>query len=66
MVVSGLLKIKLGHAQISVSKIGIPMSETACINQVVLVHDTRSNDPRSNDARFMHKLCINYTFLCMS
>ena len=33
---------------------------------VVLVHNTRSNDSRSNDARFMHKLYINYTFLWMS
>ena len=32
MVVSDLLKIKFGHAQISVSKIGIPMSKTACIS----------------------------------
>ena len=32
MVVSVLLKIKFGHAQISVPKIGIPMSETTCIN----------------------------------
>ena len=32
MVVSVLLKIKFGHAQISVPKIGIPMSKTACIN----------------------------------
>ena len=34
--------------------------------RVVLVHDTRSNDSRSNDAQFMHKLYINYTFLWMS
>ena len=32
MVVSVLLKINFGHAQISVPKIGIPMSKTACIN----------------------------------
>ena len=32
IVVSVLLKIKFGHAQISVSKIGIPMSKTTCIN----------------------------------
>ena len=31
-VVSVLLKIKLGHAQIGVLKIGILMSKTACIN----------------------------------
>ena len=31
-VVSVLLKIRFGHAQISVSKIGILMSKTACIN----------------------------------
>ena len=31
-VVSVLLKIKFGHAQISVPKTSIPMSETACIN----------------------------------
>ena len=27
-----LIRIKFGHAQISVTKIGIPMSETVCIN----------------------------------
>ena len=27
-----LVRIKFGHAQISVTKIGIPMSETVCIN----------------------------------
>ena len=27
-----LLKIKFGHAQISVPKIGIPVLKTACIN----------------------------------
>ena len=27
-----LIMIKLGHAKTSVSKIGIPMSKTACIN----------------------------------
>ena len=32
MVVSILLKIKFGHTQISVPKIGIPMSKTGCIN----------------------------------
>ena len=32
MVVSVILKIEFGHTQISVLKIGIPMSETACIN----------------------------------
>ena len=32
MVVSVLLKIKFGHAQISVPKIGIPITKTACIN----------------------------------
>ena len=32
MVVLVLLKIKFGHAQISVPKIGTPMSKTACIN----------------------------------
>ena len=32
MVVSDLLKIEFGHTQISVPKIGIPMSKTACIN----------------------------------
>ena len=31
-VVSVLLKIRFDHAQISVPKIGIPMSKTACIN----------------------------------
>ena len=31
-VVSVLLKIRFGHAQISMSKIGIPISKTACIN----------------------------------
>ena len=32
MVVSVLLKIKFGHAQISVPKIGKPMLKIACIN----------------------------------
>ena len=32
MNVSVLLKIKFGHTQISVPKVNIPMSETACIN----------------------------------
>ena len=32
MVVLALPKIKFGHAQISVPKIGIPMSKTTCIN----------------------------------
>ena len=32
MVVSVLLKIKFGHAQICIAKIGIPMSKTACIS----------------------------------
>ena len=32
MVVSVLLKIKFGHAQICMPKIGIPMSKTACIS----------------------------------
>ena len=32
MLVSVLLKIKFGHTQISVPKIGIPMLKTACIN----------------------------------
>ena len=27
--------------------------------RVVLVHDTRSNDSRSNGSRFMHKLCLS-------
>ena len=31
-VVSVLLKIRFGHALISVPKTGIPMSKTACIN----------------------------------
>ena len=35
MVVLVLLKMKFGHAQISVPKIGIPMSKTACINPCV-------------------------------
>ena len=30
---------------------------------VVLVHDTRSNDSQSNDARFMHKLCKHAYFI---
>ena len=30
--VSGLLKIRFGHTQISVPKIGMPMSKTICIN----------------------------------
>ena len=32
MIVSVLLEIKFGHAQISVPKIGLPMSKAACIN----------------------------------
>ena len=36
------------------------------LNWVVLVHDALSNASRSNDARFMHKLYINYIFLWMS
>ena len=32
MVVSVLLKMKIGHAQISVPKIGIPMLKLRCIN----------------------------------
>ena len=32
MLVSILLKIKFGHAQISVPKIGVPISKTACID----------------------------------
>ena len=32
MIVSVLLEIKFGHAQISVPKIGLLMSKTACIN----------------------------------
>ena len=35
MVVSVLLKIKFGHTQISVPKIGIPMLKTACINPCI-------------------------------
>ena len=31
-IVSVLLKIRFGHAQISVPKISIPVSKTACIN----------------------------------
>ena len=27
--------------------------------RIVLFHDTRSNDSRSSDARFMHKLCLS-------
>ena len=37
MVVSVLLEIKFGHAQISVPKIGIPMSKNACINPCIHV-----------------------------
>ena len=32
VVFSVLIKIKFGHAQMSVPKIGIPMLKTACIN----------------------------------
>ena len=35
MIVSVLHEIKFGHAQISVPKIGITMSETACINPCI-------------------------------
>ena len=31
-IVSNLLEIRFGHAQISLPKIGIPMAKTACIN----------------------------------
>ena len=34
-----------------------------CFLWVVLVHDTRSNDSRCNDARFMHKLCKHGYFI---
>ena len=38
MVASVLLKIKFGYAQISVPKIGIPMSHAAvCVNAVAVV-----------------------------
>ena len=36
-VVSVLLKIRFGHAQISVPKIGIPMLKTACIGLLVIL-----------------------------
>ena len=36
MVVSILLKTKFGHIQISVPKIGIPMSKTVCIKPSAL------------------------------
>ena len=29
------------------------------ILEVVLFHDTRSNDSLSNDVQFMHKLCLS-------
>ena len=32
MIISVLLKIKFGHAQIIVPKNGLPMSKIACIN----------------------------------
>ena len=35
MVVSVLFRVKFGHAHISVPKIGVPMSKTACINPCV-------------------------------
>ena len=35
-VISILLNIRFGHAQISVPKIGIPMPKTACINPWIL------------------------------
>ena len=38
MVVSVLLKIKFGHAQISVPKIGIPMPKTAYNNLCSYIH----------------------------
>ena len=37
MVVSVLLKIKFGHAQIILPDIGIPMSKTACINPCLVL-----------------------------
>ena len=39
MVVSVLLKIEFGHTQISVPKIGIPMSKTACINPCLYIRE---------------------------
>ena len=42
-VVPVLLKIRLGHAQISVHKIGIPMSKTACINPWKLNYFSQSS-----------------------
>ena len=39
MVVSVLLKIKFGHAQISEPKIGIPMLKTACIHPCYVTND---------------------------
>ena len=42
MLVSFLLKIKFGHTQIIVPKIGTPMSETACINpsHMIIIYGT--------------------------
>ena len=43
MVVSVFLKIKFRHAQISVPKIGIPMSKSACINPWLLYLKQKQN-----------------------
>ena len=45
-----LIKIKFGHTQISVPKIGIPMSKTACINPCYIylenvAHCAKLNSP---------------------
>ena len=38
----------------------VPQKLNVLFRRVGLVHDTRSNDSQSNDARFMHKLYIIY------
>ena len=43
MVVSVFLKIKFRHAQISLPKIGIPMSKSACINPRLLYPKQKQN-----------------------
>ena len=39
------------------------VSERSNLFWVVLVHDTRSNNSRSNDARFIHRLCKHAYFI---
>ena len=64
MVVSDLLKIELGHTQISVPKIGIPMSKTACIK---LWNITRKFQELSSWAHiiFIYIYIYIYIYFCI-